>query len=105
MFRFRAPADHRRIRETLAGAGYDDRGVTEVLGTSLASLAGKKLPPLLRRTAGGTPLETLVRLFILGVGVPADRARAVLGDLEWWADGGLITVAGDEVRATVQLRC
>ena len=106
MFRFKAPADHRRIRETLAGAGYDDRGVSELLGEGLSSVGGRKLPPLLRRTAGASPLETLVRLFILGVGVPAERAKTVLGDLEWWADGGLITTdAGGEVQATVQLRC
>ena len=41
MFRFQDPADYRRIRETLAGAGYDDRGVTELLGTNLSSLTGK----------------------------------------------------------------
>jgi SAM-dependent methyltransferase len=105
MFRFQAPADHRRILDTLAGAGYDDRGVTELLGTNLSSLAGKKLPPLLRRTAGGTPLETLVRLFILGARVAVGEARAALGDPEWWAEGGLVTMKGDDVEATVQLRC
>lgn len=106
MFRFRAPADHRRIRETLAGAGYDDRSISELLGEGLSSVAGRKLPPVMHRTAGGSDLETLVRLFILGVGVPADRAEAVLGDIGWWADGGLIAAgAGDELRATVQLRC
>jgi SAM-dependent methyltransferase len=105
MFRFQAPADFRRIRDTLAGAGYDDRGVTELLGTNLSSLAGKKLPPLLRRTAGGTPLETLVRLFILGARVGVDQAGAALGDPAWWAEGGLVTLHGDEVEATVQLRC
>jgi SAM-dependent methyltransferase len=105
MFRFQAPADYRRILDTLAGAGYDDRGVTELLGTNLSSLAGKKLPPLLRRTAGGTPLETLVRLFILGARVPTAEACAALGDPAWWAEGGLVTIEGDEVEATVQLRC
>ena len=105
MFRFEAPTDHRRIRDTLAGAGYDDRGVSDLLGTSQASVAGKKLPSLLRRTAGGSPLETLVRLFVLGVPVRLDQARAAVGDLEWWAAGGLITLAGDDVRATVQLQC
>jgi SAM-dependent methyltransferase len=105
MFRFQAPADYRRILDTLAGAGYDDLGVTELLGTNLSSLAGKKLPPLLRRTAGGTPLETLVRLFILGARVPMAEARAALGEPEWWAEGGLVTIEGGEVRATVQLRC
>ena len=106
MFRFQAPADHRRIRDTLAAAGYDDQGVSEVLGESVSSLAGKKLPPLLRRTAGGSPLETLVRLFVLGVRVTTTQAQAAMGpDLEWWADGGLITLEGAEVEATVQLRC
>lgn len=105
MLRFQDPADYRRIRETLGDAGYDDRGVTKLLGTDLSSLAGKKLPPLLRRTAGGTPLETLVRLFILGARVGIAEACAALGDPEWWAGGGLISVDGDEVEATVQLRC
>ena len=105
LFRFESPADYRRIRETLAGAGYDDRGVTELLGANLSSLAGKKLPTLLRRTAGGTPLETLVRLFILGAGVPTDQAGAALGQPEWWVAGGLLEIDGDQVRATVQLRC
>jgi SAM-dependent methyltransferase len=106
MFRFQAPADHRRIRDTLAAAGYDDQGVSEVLGESVSSLAGKKLPPLLRRTAGGSPLNTLVRLFLLGVRVRTDQAQAALGpDLGWWAEGGLVTLDGEEVEATVQLRC
>jgi len=105
LFRFQSPADYRRIREALAAAGYDDRGVSELLGTNLSSVAGKKLPPLLRRTAGATPLETLVRLFILGVPVGAGEARAALGEPEWWAAGGLVSVDGDQVQATVQLRC
>jgi SAM-dependent methyltransferase len=105
-FRFEAPADHRRIRDTLAAAGYDDRGVSELLGVNLSALGATKLPVLLRRTAGGSALETLVRLFILGVRVGAGEARAALGpDLQWWADGGLLTLHHDEVEATVQLRC
>jgi SAM-dependent methyltransferase len=106
MFRFQAPADHRRIRDTLAAAGYDDQGVSELLGVSVSSLAGRKLAPLLRRTAGRTPLETLVRLFILGVRVGTDQAPAALGpDVEWWVEGGLLRREADEVEATVQLRC
>jgi hypothetical protein len=107
LFRFDGPDDYRRIRDILAAAGYDDKGVTQVLGTSLSSLAGKKLPPLLRRTSGGTPLETLVRLFILGVRVGLEPARAALAPMEpeWWAAGGLVTIHGDEVEANVQLRC
>jgi SAM-dependent methyltransferase len=105
LFRFQHPADYRRIRDTLAGAGYDDRGVSELLGMNLSAVAGKKLPALLRRTAGGTPLDTLCRLFILGAPVGLDPAGAALGEPEWWAAGGLVTIDGDRVQATVQLRC
>jgi predicted RNA methylase len=107
LFRFEAPADHRRIRETLASAGYDDDGVTDVLGVNPSALIGLKLAPLLRRTAGGSPLETLVRLFALGVRVDRGQATTALGpmDIDWWAAGGLVAVDGDEVEATVQLRC
>ncbi|HJV08253.1 MAG TPA: methyltransferase, partial [Acidimicrobiales bacterium] len=106
MFRFQAPADHRRIRDTLAGAGYDDKGVSELLGVNLSQLVGRKLAPLLRRTAGGSRLETLVRLFVLGVRVDGDHAKTALGpDVGWWVDGGLLAPHGDEVEATVQLRC
>ena len=104
MFRFQAPADHRRIQDTLAASGYHDEGIDEILGVSLPAVPGQKLPLLLRRTGGGSPLETLVRLFVIGVPVGTDHARSALGaDLDWWAAGGLITLDGNEVEATVQL--
>jgi protein-L-isoaspartate O-methyltransferase len=107
LFRFEDEGDYGRVRDTLAGAGYDDAGVTELLGESLSALSGKKLPVLLRRTSGGTPLATLVRLFILGVRVPTDEASRALAPMgaEWWAERGLVTVDREEVEATVQLRC
>ncbi|HEX2047948.1 MAG TPA: methyltransferase [Acidimicrobiales bacterium] len=107
LFRFDDADDYRRVWDTLAAAGYDDKGVSETLGGTMASLADKKLPVLLRRTSGGTPLETLIRLFILGVRVPLEPAGAALAPMgpEWWAERGLVTVAGGEVEGTVQLRC
>lgn len=107
MFRFDEADDYQRIRDTLAAAGYDDRRITETLGASLSSLGGKKLPVLLRRTSGGTPLETLIRLFILGVRVGPQAAGAALAPLgaEWWGERGLIRLVDGQVEATVQLRC
>jgi len=107
LFPFEDAGDYRRIRDTLAAAGYHDRGVTEALGISLSSLSEKKLPVLLRRTSGGTQLETLVRLFILGVRVGLRHAEAALAPMgpQWWAEHGLVTLLGDEVEATIQLRC
>src|SRR5262245_66141408 len=72
-------AQYARIRDVLARAGYTDEGVVKVLGVeSLNRLRDRRLPSLLRRTGGGTPLDTLVRLFILDQSVDAAAvARAV----------------------------
>lgn len=94
------------MRAAFDAAGYTDRGVAEVLGrTTQAELGPKRLAVLLRRTAGGSPLETLIRLFILGVTVPEQAARAALGDLADAAATGLVTSAAGDVRATVEIRC
>ncbi|HEV3401828.1 MAG TPA: hypothetical protein VG078_08400, partial [Acidimicrobiales bacterium] len=59
------PDGPRRAREVLEAAGYSDKEIVEVLAAEgLTALGPKRLQPLLRRTSGGTPLETLVRLFI-----------------------------------------
>ena len=107
LFRIEDAGDYRRMREALDAAGYDDEGVSEALGDGLSSPETKRLPVLLRRTGGGTPLETLIRLFILGVRVSTGPAAAALAPMgpEWWAERGLVTIAGGEVEATVQLRC
>lgn len=107
LFNFEDPDDYKRVRDSLAAAGYDDAGVTGILGEGLSSLAEKKLAVSLRRTRGGTPLELLIRLFILGVPVGVEQARLALAPLgpAWWAERGLVTLDGAEVEATVQLRC
>ncbi len=100
--------EYQQIRDVLASADYTDRGVTQVLGVdSLNRLGERKFPVLMRRTAGGTPLETLIRLFILGQMVDeaaATRAFAPM-PLEDWAKIGLVALSDSEVRPSVQLRC
>ncbi|MGH9678655.1 MAG: DUF7059 domain-containing protein, partial [Candidatus Acidiferrales bacterium] len=89
--------DYQRIREVLAKANYTDQGVTAALGIeNLSRLREKKLPVLLRRTAGGTPLETLVRLFVLGQPADLEAARRAIAPmtLEEWREIGLIGVTG-----------
>jgi SAM-dependent methyltransferase len=70
-------------------------------------LRGRQLPALLRRVRGGSPLETLIRLFVLGQPAEAGAfARAVApGTAEDWIALGLVEAAGTEVMPTVQLRC
>jgi SAM-dependent methyltransferase len=98
--------DHRRVLDVLRDAGYTDAGIVEVVGEGVSKLGRRRVPPLLRRTAGGSPRETLIRLFIVGVAVPAGAAAAALAPMtvEEWGQIGLLEVSGPDVRATVQLR-
>ena len=96
------------MRAVLDRAGYTDEGVLGVLGgDELGSLGERRVPALLRRTAGGSPLETLVRLFVIGVDVDAAAARRAVApmDLAAWVDVGLLAPTGGNVRAALTLRC
>jgi len=54
------------LREALIKADYTVDGVLEVLGPlAYAALARSESVPALRATAGGSPVETLIRLFLL----------------------------------------
>ena len=100
-------SDNQRIREVLAKANYTEQRICGLLGIeSLGKLREKKVPALLRSTQGGAPLETLVRLFVLGQTAEAEAARRAIAPmtLEEWSEIGLIEVAGASVRARVQLR-
>jgi methylase of polypeptide subunit release factors len=98
-----------RVRAALTAAEYNDTGITRTLGVSqLTGLGGRQLPALLRRVRGGSPLETLIRLFVLGQPAAAAafaRAAAPGGGVEDWMALGLVEAAGTEVIPTVQLRC
>lgn len=67
------------LRRALASAGYTPEGVRAAL-----DVEGEGSPRLadvavhLRRLADGEPLSTLIRLFLLGVGVPAAEAKRAL---------------------------
>jgi methylase of polypeptide subunit release factors len=91
-FGFRDPQDYSLARDVFARANYDQRGLHAALGSSRISIQRKDLPSSLHRTSGGSPLETLIRLFFLEVPVEVTRAREALlpMSLETWADAGLI---------------
>ena len=101
------PDGPRRVRDVLESHGYRDAEIVELLGVSELTRPGRRrLPALLRRTGGGSPLETLARLFLLGVAVDAEaaaRAFAPMSVADWGALG-LVEVSGGSLRATVQLR-
>jgi SAM-dependent methyltransferase len=102
------PSDYQRIRDVLAAADYTDKGITQRLGTdTLNRLGERKLPVLLRRISGKTPLDTLIQLFILGE--PADVAAASSAfapmTVDEWVNIGLVSRNGTLVQPALQLRC
>ncbi|HZQ86586.1 MAG TPA: methyltransferase [Acidimicrobiales bacterium] len=107
LFAFDDPDDFARVRDVLKTADYTDSGVVGIVGTGGAPFGPRRVPPLLRRTSGGSPLETLIRLFIVGVEVPLAAANAALAPMSAarWTELGLLRATEDGVAATVQLRC
>jgi hypothetical protein len=103
---FDDPDDFPRAREVLIRAGYTEEGLREALGV-------KGPPPTraidvavwMRRTRAGTPLDTLLRLFIAGVGVDPRAAAHALDPMspEKWVDAGLLCVREGRVLSRVRL--
>jgi hypothetical protein len=101
-----APALVDRLREALGSAGFRYDAVAAVLGpTAHAALSRNETTPGLRVTAGGSPVETLVRLWLLQAAVTrGDADRALPGLVDPLADAGMLTASGGEVRALLDVR-
>ncbi|MFI8007683.1 methyltransferase [Streptomyces sp. NPDC086010] len=100
------PASHRapRLREALIAAAFTADGLLEQLGApAYAALARSETVPALRATREDSPLDTLVRLFLLQRSVPAAAAAAAL-PLDDCVEDGWVVREGDLVRATVDVR-
>ncbi|SDC45725.1 DUF7782 domain-containing protein [Actinokineospora iranica] len=96
-----------RLRDALRTVGYDADGVVAALGDQAHAALGRGEPePARRATRDGSPLSTLVRLFLVGDGQPVERVRRALGgvDVAEAAAAGLLRVDGGEVRAGLDLR-
>ena len=95
MLRFRKKTDYRQASETLAQVDYSTRGISERLGRrQILTVGALDLPPWLARTRDLSPLDTLIRLFLLGVDVPASAAQQALAPLplDTWIDAGLVAL-------------
>ncbi|AVV41313.1 transferase [Streptomyces sp. P3] len=94
-----------RLREALLAASFTADGLLDLLGApAYAALARSETVPALRATRGDTPLETLVRLFLLQQPVPHARVAEFLPVRACVESGWLVPTGGNEVAATVDVR-
>ena len=104
--RFDDASDHLRARGVLADANYSEEGLRGPLGTQdLLTFQEIDIPPALRRTRAGTALDTLIRLFFLGVPVEVDAARRAVHPmpLESWVRAHLLGLRDGQVAPLVKL--
>ena len=95
-----------RLRDALRDADYTYDGVSALLGpTAHAALHRNETTPAMRRTAGGSPLETLARLWLLQDAAPVEAVeRALPGLLDPLCAAGILERSVGEVAARVDLR-
>ena len=95
-----------RLREALERAGFTYDGVAELLGPlAHTALARNETVPGLARTRGGSPLETLVRLFLLQAPVSHEQAEQALpGLVDQLAVEGILAQSVGEVAARLDVR-
>lgn len=92
------------MRTALANAGYTHDGIASAIGdVAMQALARGELVPADRASRGGSPIETLIRLFLLRKTVPMIAARAALPFAQAW-QLGLVEPVGGEVIANLDLR-
>ena len=99
------PLPH-RLREALVAADFTYDRVADVLGPAAhQALARNETTPALRRTTGGSPLETLARLFLLQTVVELEAAeRALPGLVDRLAAEGFLERSVGEVAARLDVR-
>jgi methylase of polypeptide subunit release factors len=95
-----------RLRDALVAADYTFDGVSDLLGTTAhAALSRNETTPGLRRTTGGSPRETMTRLWLLQATAPlADVERALPGLVDELCVAGILERSVGEVAARVDLR-
>jgi hypothetical protein len=96
----------RGMRDVLEKACFTKDGIPERLYASEPlRITLKQMPRLLRLTAEGTPLDTLLRLFVFGVAVDINATEEALKpmSLQSWCEAGLLRCDDGEVASLVTL--
>jgi hypothetical protein len=95
-----------RLRDALAAADFTVGSVADLIGTEAhAALGRNETTPALRRTADGSSLAALTRLWLLQAPVPVDDVeRALPGLVDSLCVAGLLERSVGEVRAVLDVR-
>jgi hypothetical protein len=94
-------------RQVLQRANYTQRGIAQRLGRrQVLAVSVVDLPPWLTCTRQLSPLDTLIRLFLLGVSVPFNAAKDALApmSLSTWIRAGLLRADGDSASVSSRLK-
>lgn len=95
-----------QLRRALDAAGYSDAGLRQAFGAELSTLNWRRQAPwYLRRFSAPTPLNTLIRLFLLHAPVTEEELRAALPgfDSARLAALGLVNAGQDGIRSPISL--
>ena len=94
-----------RFRDVLRGAGFSQSSENLPMEVEGRARGGRNIPRVMRMTGAGRPLDTLVRLFLMGVPTGVREARVAMAPvaLEEWVEAGLVHAEEDSVRSLVAL--
>ena len=92
-----------RLRDVLRSAGFAGSAENLPMEVEGRARGGRNIPRVMRMTAAGRPLDTFVRLFLMGVPTGVREARAAMAPvpLEEWVEAGLVQADGDSVGGLV----
>lgn len=96
-----------QLRDVFARHGYHEQGIRERLGgADVNRLSPRSKPRLLELTGAGSPLDILIRLFVLRVRTGEAEARHALAPADWEAlfRGGVLGRNGGEVGSLIRIR-
>jgi methylase of polypeptide subunit release factors len=95
-----------RLAEAFHAAAYSDKSVADSFGAlEMRGRGGRNLPRLLYLTREPSRLNTLIRLFLLGVHVSLREASEALKPLpvEDWVNAGFVEAGGEDVRGLLRV--
>lgn len=105
-FTFSRGDGFQRLRQVFDAAGYSNEGVAERLGIGDArSFSQQSMTRLLQATEQCTPLDVLIRLFLIGSTLDKNHVEKAARpmSLQEWAEAGLIEVRGQSASGRLEI--